>query len=99
MFPSATTEILWMTVVIRGPSSVATFRATIEQSTKAHTAFSRGLVGQILVRRPPDLPDLLLRPCILVQTAPHMDHSSLYCVHEYNYVVRLPIQPVKKFTA
>ena len=21
------------------------------------------------------------------------------CVHEYNYVVRLPIQPVKKFTA
>ena len=63
VFPSATTEILWMTVVIRGPSSVATFRATIEQSTKAHTAFSRGLVGQILVRRPPDLPDLLLRPC------------------------------------
>ena len=44
------------------PSSVATFRATIEQPTKAHTAFLRGLVGRILVRRMPDLPDLLLRP-------------------------------------
>ena len=31
------------------PSSVATFRATIEQPTKAHTAFLRGLVGRILV--------------------------------------------------
>ena len=44
------------------PASVATFRAKIEQPTKAHTAFLRGLVGWILVRRPPDLPDLLLRP-------------------------------------
>ena len=47
------------------PSSVATFRATIEQPTKAHTAFLRGLVGRILVRRPLDLPDLLLRPCLI----------------------------------
>ena len=45
------------------PSSVATFRGTIEQPTNAHTAFLRGLVGRILVRQPPDLPDLLLRPC------------------------------------
>ena len=34
-FSPAPTEILWMTVV----SSVATFRATIEQPTKAHTVF------------------------------------------------------------
>ena len=27
-------------------------------------AFLHGLVGRILVRRPPDLPDLLLRPCM-----------------------------------
>ena len=45
------------------PSSIATFKATIKQPTKARTAFLRGLVGRILVRRPPDLPDLLLRPC------------------------------------
>ena len=61
-FPPAPTENLWMTAVIQGPS-VATFRATIEQPAKAHTAFLRWLVGQILVQRPPDLPDLLLRPC------------------------------------
>ena len=35
-FPPAPTEILWMTAVIRGPSSVATFRATIEQPAEAH---------------------------------------------------------------
>ena len=62
-FPPAPAEILWMTAVIRSevPSSVATFRATIEQHTKAHTIFLRGLVSQTLVRRPLDLPDLLLR--------------------------------------
>ena len=58
-FSPAPTEILWMRVV----SSVATFRATIEQPTKAHTVFLRRLVGRRLVRRPPDLPDLLLRSC------------------------------------
>ena len=45
------------------PSSVDTFRATIEQPTKVYTAFLRGLVGRILVRWPLDLPNLLLRPC------------------------------------
>ena len=101
MFPSATTEILWMTVVIRGPSSVATFRATIEQSTKAHTAFSRGLVGQILVRRPPDLPDLLLRPCIQIASVRlthryatgvkviHIEITSVRLSHRYATGVKL----------
>ena len=42
------------------------FRASIEQPTKPHTAFLRRLVGRILVRRPPDLPDLLLRPCNII---------------------------------
>ena len=48
------------------PSSVATLRGRIEQPAEAHTAFLRGLIGRILVRRPLDLPDLLLRPCLVL---------------------------------
>ena len=67
------------------PSSVATFRATIEQPTKAHTAFLRGLVGQTLVRRPPALPALLLRPC-LIRNSTHtcMSDTKFYTyMHAY----------------
>ena len=78
------------------PSSVATFRVTIEQPIKADrpTAFfARVIVGRTLVRRPPDRPDLLLRPCLTVWELAHICQvsvmNSFNSKYDWAYELRL----------